>query len=185
MTTATTRFVKALVAAFTLAAVHAVSLAAAATAASPADLQHDHIPLSREAQVVTATDNGDIAGFRDFKFDCRQQQNYSYQESPEAKAALEKFLTNITAHPSSSNAQKTERLALLEAAIKAGSWRADYIEITRGIGRTAAGHMTPRPMLPMQTPAQPAAIHPWACCDESTSTTAQRGTSVCLDLPCV
>ena len=101
---------------------------------SSEDLQrYNQVPLTRDAQVVSATDNGDIAGFRDFKFECRKQQNYSRQETPEAKAALEKFLTYFSAHPSPTDAQKTERLALLEAAIKAGGWRADYIDITWGI----------------------------------------------------
>ena len=123
---------KALIA-LTLAAMYAVSLAAAPDVSS-ADLQkYNQVPLAPDEQIVSATDNGDIAGFRDFKFECRKQQNYSHQETPEAKAALGKFLTYFSAHPSPTAAQKTERLALLEAAIKAGSWRADYIDITWGI----------------------------------------------------
>jgi hypothetical protein len=133
MTTNLSRSLKALIAALVLGAVNAVTHAAG-PAISAEDLRkYNHVRLSREEQFVDATDNGDIAGFRDFRFDCRQQQNYSYRESPEAKAAVEKFLAYVTEHPSPSDPQKTERLALLEAAIKAGSWRADYIDITWGI----------------------------------------------------
>jgi hypothetical protein len=133
MTTTPTRFLKALLAALALMAGPAVSHAAG-PAVSAEDLRkYNQVRLSREARVVNATDNGDIAAFRDFKFDCRKQPNYSYQESPEAKAAVERFLAYVTAHPSPSDAQKAERLSLLEAAIKAGSWRADYIDITWGI----------------------------------------------------
>jgi hypothetical protein len=133
MTMNPSQALKSLLATVILAAAQAGSLAAAPEVAAEDLRKYNHVRLSREAQFVDATDNGDIAGFRDFKFDCRQQQNYSYRESPEAKAAVEKFLAYVTEHPSPSDPQKTERLALLEAAIKAGSWRADYIDITWGI----------------------------------------------------
>ena len=127
------RALKALLTTVVLAAVHTTTFAEAPEA-SAADLQkYNNIPRSRDSLIVHATDNGDIAGFRDFKFECRQQQKYSNPESPEAKAALENFLAYFAAHPSPTDAQKTERLALLEAAVKAGSWRADYIDITWGI----------------------------------------------------
>lgn len=96
-------------------------------------VKYNQLKLSRDAQFVDATDNGDVAAFRGYQFECRKQEDYSPDETPAARAALDKFLAYFAAHPSPNVAQKKERIALLEAAIKAGSWRADYIDVIWGI----------------------------------------------------
>ncbi len=57
------------------------------------DIQrYNHIAVSREARVVGDTDNGDIAGFSGYRFNCRQQRDYSSPESAGAKAGLDRFM---------------------------------------------------------------------------------------------
>jgi hypothetical protein len=73
MTMNPSQALKSLLATVILAAAQAASLAAAPEVAAEDLRKYNHVRLSREAQFVDATDNGDIAGFRDFKFDCRQQ----------------------------------------------------------------------------------------------------------------
>lgn len=133
MTTRFRRTGRAALTTLMLTAACAASLAADSTVSEEDVRRYNHVPLSRQAQVADNTDNGDIAGFRGYRFNCRKQQDYSKPESAQAKAALDRFMAYFVAHPSPSDRQKTERLALLQAAIKAGSWRADYIDVMWGI----------------------------------------------------
>jgi hypothetical protein len=96
-------------------------------------LKYNQLQLSQDAKVVWATDNGEIAAFRNYRFECRHQSDFESPESPEASAALGRFLSYFAAIPSPSINQKKQRLALLKSAIAAGSWRADYLDAIWGL----------------------------------------------------
>ncbi len=120
-------------AALALLACTGYSHAEVASAVKQDLIKYNQLKLSADAQVVNATDNGEIAAFRGYRFECRNEADFHPPESPDAAAALDRFLRYDATHPSPSAAQKTERLALLDAAIAAGSWRADYLDTIWGI----------------------------------------------------
>lgn len=98
------------------------------------ELEHyNHLKLSPEAQVTDATDNGEIAAFRDFAFVCANQEDHLPKETPAARKAFERFVTEFEAHPDPTVEDKRRRLDLLERAIKAGSWRAEYLDAVWGV----------------------------------------------------
>ena len=117
-----------------LAMLFLVSGAANAASTLEQDLvKYNQLQLSKDAQVVYATDNGQRAAFRDYQFECRQESDFEDAETPAATAAFDRFLQYFDAHDAPTVAQKNERMALLQAAIAAGSWRADYLDVIWGL----------------------------------------------------
>lgn len=95
--------------------------------------RYNHLKLSPEAQVTDAADNGELAAFRDFTFDCTSQEDHLPKETPAARKAFERFVTEFEAHSDPTVEDKRRRLDLLKRAVKAGSWRAEYFDAIWGV----------------------------------------------------
>jgi hypothetical protein len=74
-------------------------------------------------------DEVSAAAFSNYKFKCERQEDFSPKESANGAAKLKEFMAYASAHPASTCKEKIKCLALLKAAAKAGSWRADYIDL--------------------------------------------------------
>ena len=143
-----------------------ISGAARAASSLEQDLiQYNHLQLSKDAQVVDSTDNGERAAFRDYHFECRKEADFEDTETPVAKAAFDRFLAYVAAHPSPTVEQKTQRLALLQAAITAGSWRADYLDVIWGMWDNRGDGKALKPfadrLYAYTTSGLPVAVHAW------------------------
>ena len=76
-----------------------ISGAARAASSLEQDLiQYNHLQLSKDAQVVDSTDNGERAGFRDYHFECRKETDFEDPETSEAKAADRKSTRLNSSH---------------------------------------------------------------------------------------
>ena len=100
----------------------------------PDDLErYNHLELSPEAQVVEATDNGEVAAFSGYTYACSSQGEHLPKESPAARKAFERFVAYYEAHPDPTRKDKRRRLQLLTQAIAAHSWRAEYLDAVWGV----------------------------------------------------
>lgn len=107
---------------------------ASATSALERDLiRYNRLQLSAEARVSGNTDNGEIKAFRGYQFKCRKEADFQDEETQEAKTRFDRFLQYAAQHDSPDAQQKQQRLSLLQAAIAAGSWRADYLDVIWGL----------------------------------------------------
>lgn len=95
--------------------------------------RYNHLKLSPEAQVTEATDNGELAAFSDYTFACSRQDDHLPDETPAAREAFERFVTEFEAHPTPTVEDKRRRLDLLKRAIAAHSWRAEYLDAVWGV----------------------------------------------------
>lgn len=111
----------------------AVSLTVHAESIAKALERLNHVDIPVEERVTDATDDGGIAAFGDYKFECRNQESFNPKEEARARARFQEFLAYFSRHPAPSKEQKAKRLVLLKAAIKAGSWRADYVDLVWSI----------------------------------------------------
>lgn len=96
-------------------------------------IRYNRLQLSAEARVADNTDNGEIEAFRGYQFKCQKEADFQDEETQEAKTRFDRFLQYAAQHDSPDAQQKQERLSLLQAAMAAGSWRADYLDVIWGL----------------------------------------------------
>jgi hypothetical protein len=89
----------------------------------------NQIEIPVDERIIQDFDDGAIAAFSEYKFKCRRQKDFNPKESSNGTAQFKAFLRYASDHPEPTEAEKIERLALLQAAAKAGSWRADYVDL--------------------------------------------------------
>lgn len=111
-----------------------VCLPIACGASLQQDLEHhNRLKLSPEAQITGATDSGELAAFSEYTFVCSSQDGHLPDEAPAASEAFERFVTEFEAHPRPTVEDKRRRLDLLERAIAAHSWQAEYLDAVWGV----------------------------------------------------
>jgi hypothetical protein len=124
----------------------AASVAAQAEALPDALKRFNQVDIPADERIIEATDDGGIAAFTNYKFRCKRQDDFNPKESAKAEAQFKNFLTYFSTHPNPSDDEKTKRLALLKAAAKAGSWRADYIDLVWDIWDNRANSKALQPL---------------------------------------
>lgn len=90
----------------------------------------NQVSIPDNERIIEAVDDGAIAAFGNYKFTCRKQEDFSPEESAKAKKSLKNLLSFAARHPAPSQAQVKETEDLMAKAIKAGSWRAKYIDLS-------------------------------------------------------
>jgi hypothetical protein len=124
----------------------AVSVPARAEALSDALKRLNHVDIPADQRIIDATDDGGIAAFSDYKFQCKRQDDFNPKESAKAQAQFKEFLAYYSAHSNPTDDEKSKRLALLQAAAKAGSWRADYVDLIWDIWDNRANRKALQPL---------------------------------------
>ena len=74
-------------------------------------------------------DSNLIKAFEHYQFQCVNENTSNPDESSDARKKFDAFIRYFNAHSLPDKAQAKERLALLEKAIKGGSWRAEYVDL--------------------------------------------------------
>jgi hypothetical protein len=87
--------------------------------------RYNALALSDNAQLYSP-DNGEAAAFEGYQFVCRRQAEHVPAETQAASAAFQRFVDDFRSHPEPTEEDRKRRLALLNQAIEAGSWRAKY-----------------------------------------------------------
>ena len=95
--------------------------------------QYNHVDMHKDSDIFLPDDSGESEAFSDYSFTCRHQDDYLPEESPSAKAAFDRFVAEFDIESDPTPEDKRHRIDLVEQAIAAGSWRAEYFDAMWGL----------------------------------------------------